>query len=168
VWCTRMVAIAGVALMLAGCGTAAGADAAHAGSSPSSSNSAIGPPVQRSIERPPPQGSPATASGSVLTAADDGSAVFLVPGQRLAVELAPGRGVYAWDRVRLTGSALRLLSVAGGYPGRGVMVEVFLATAPGTTALSTVSDVPCLHARPRCLVAQRGWHARVIVQASSQ
>ena len=85
-------------------------------------------------------------------------------GKQLTVDLAPGPGAYAWDRPRLTGSSLQLVSVAGGYPTRGPMQAVFLAVAQGIAVVSTVSDMSCLHTRPRCLVAQRVWTATVIIQ----
>ena len=156
----RMVAAAALALVLAGCGTAAGT-----GSAASSATGTIGTPIQRSLSAPSPSSAPVTPAGNVLTAADTGARVTLVTGQRLTVDLAPGPGAYSWHRPRLTGSGLRLLSVTGGYPSHGPMRAVYLATGPGTVVLSSVSDMPCLHARPRCLVAQRLWTATVIIQA---
>ena len=156
----RMVAAAALVLVLAGCGTAAGI-----GSGASSSTGTIGPPTQRSLSAPMPSSAPVTPAGNVLTVADTGATVTLVTGQRLTMDLAPGPGAYAWHRPRLTGTGLRLLSVTGGYPYHGPMRAVFLATGPGTAALSSVSDMPCLHERPRCLVAQRLWTATVIIRA---
>ena len=155
----RMVAAAALVLVLAGCGTAAGI-----GSGASSSTGTIGPPKQRSLSAPMPSSAPVTPAGNVLTAADTGTTVMLVTGQRLTVDLAPGPGAYAWHRPRLTGSGLRLLSVTGGYSYHGPMRAVFLATGPGTAVLSSLSDMPCLHERPRCLVAQRLWTATVIIR----
>jgi len=155
----RMVAAAALVLVLAGCGTAAGI-----GSGASSSTGTIGPPTQRSLSAPSPSSAPGTPAGNVLTAADSGATVTLVTGQRLTVDLAPGPGAYAWHRPRLTGSGLRLLSVTGGYPHRGPMRAVFLATGPGAAVLSSLSDMPCLHERPRCLIAQRLWTATVIIR----
>lgn len=154
-------ATAALVLVLAGCGTAAGT-----GSGASSSTGAIGPPAQRSLSAPSPSSAPVTPAGNVLTAADSGATVTLVTGQRLTVDLAPGPGAYAWHRPRLTGAGLRLLSVTGGYPYHGLMRAVFLATGPGTAVLSSFSDMPCLHERPRCLVAQRRWTATVIIRVN--
>ena len=154
----RMVAAAALVLVLAGCGTSAGP-----GSDASSSTGTIGPPTQRSLSAPLPSSTSVTPAGNVLTAADTGARVALVMGQRLTVDLAPGSGAYAWHRPRLTGSGLRLLSVTGGYPSHDLMRAVYLATGPGTAVLSSVSDMPCLHERPRCLVAQRLWTATVII-----
>lgn len=155
------VATAALALVLAGCGTAAGT-----GNSALSSTGTIGPPAQRSLSAPSTSSAPVTPADNVLTAADSGATVTLVTGQRLTVDLAPGPGAYAWDRPRLTGSGLRLLSVTGGYPYHGLMRAVFLATGPGTAVLSSSSDMPCLHESPRCLVAQREWTATVNIRAN--
>jgi len=73
----------------------------------------------------------------------------------MTVDLAPGSGVYAWDRPQLIGSALQLVSAAGGYPSRDPMQALFRAVSPGTAIVSSLSDAPCLHARPRCMIAQR-------------
>src|SRR5215470_5194682 len=155
----RMAAAAALALVLAGCGTAAGTE-----SGASSSTGTIGTPIQRSLSEPSPSSAPVAPAGNVLTAADTGARVTLVTGQRLTVDLAPGPGAYAWHRPRLTGSGLRLLSVTGGYPSQSPMRAVYLATGPGTVVLSSVTDMPCLHAHPRCLVAQRLWTATVIIR----
>jgi hypothetical protein len=155
-----MVAAAALALVLAGCGTAAGT-----GNGASSSKGTIGPPAQRSLSAPSPSSAPVTSAGNILTAADTGARVMLVTRQRLTIDLAPGPGAYAWHRPRLTGTGLRLLSVTGGYPSHRPMRAVFLSTGQGTAALSSVSDMPCLHERPPCLLAQRLWTATVIIRA---
>jgi hypothetical protein len=155
-----MVAAAALVLVLAGCGTAAGIGSGAS----SSSTGTIGPPTQRSLSAPMPSSVPVTPAGNVLTAADTGATVTLVTGQWLTVDLPPGPGAYAWHRPRLTGSGLRLLSVTGGYPYHGPMRAVFLATGPGTAVLSSLSDMPCLHERPQCLITQRLWTATVIIR----
>lgn len=147
-----MAAIAGLALMLTGCGSVP----TTGGSAPAATRT-ISPPVQRSL--------PPTPAGNVLTFADNGATVTLVTGQLLTIELAPAPLAPAWDRPRLTGSGLRLVSVTGGYPEHGPMRAVFLAVAPGTTVVTAASDMACLHAHPRCMVAQRIWTARVIIRA---
>jgi hypothetical protein len=157
----RMAATAGLALVLAGCGAVGGTGGAASGSS-----TTTGPSADQSQ---PPSSSTASTSepnGKLLTTADNGTTVTVVLGQQLTVELAPGTGAYAWDPPRLTGSSLQLISVAGGYPSRDVMRAVFLAAAPGPTVVSSTSDTACLHARPRCMLAQRIWRAQVIVRPS--
>jgi hypothetical protein len=155
-----MVVGAALMLVLAGCGTAAGVGSGAS----SSSRGTIGPPTQRSLSAPIPSSTPVTPAGNVLTAADADARITLVTGERLTVVLAPGPGAYAWHRPRLTGTGLRLLSVTGGYPSHGPMRAVFLATGPGTAVLSSLSDMPCLHERPRCLIAQRLWTATGIIR----
>ncbi len=160
----RIVAIASLAL-LAGCGAAAGSGAAS-GPSPATTT-VVESPAVRSFPAEPTATQSASPTvfgpGHVLTTADSGAVVALRPGDNLTVELLPGPGVYAWDRPRLTGTALRQVSVAGGYPARGPMLASFLAAAPGTAEVSASSDLPCLHSRLRCLPAQREWAVRVIV-----
>jgi hypothetical protein len=160
----RLVPIAALAL-LAGCGSQAGSGAASATTS-------TGPPrtVSPSSAQPTPPAQSASPTpsgpGRTLTSADIGATVTLRTGDYLTVDLAPTAGVYAWDRPRLTGSALRLVSVTGGYPARRPVLAVFLAAAPGTVTLSASSDLPCLHSRPACLPAQREWMVRVIIQST--
>lgn len=163
---TPTVAMASLAL-LAGCGTAVGSGAAS-GTSPATTAVAETPTVRSFPAEPTATRSPLptiSGPGHVLMAADSGAMVALRSGDNLTVELLPGRGVYAWDRPRLTGTALRLVSVAGGYPAHGAMRAVFLAVRPGTADVSASSDLPCLHSTPRCLPAQRVWAVRVIVGA---
>ncbi|MBO0835579.1 MAG: hypothetical protein J2P28_08680 [Actinobacteria bacterium] len=100
-----------------------------------------------------------------MTVADNGTTVSLVVGQQLTVDLAPGPG--EWDRPTLSGSGLRLVSVTGGYPQLGTMRAVYRATDPGTATLSSSTDLPCLHARPRCLVAQRLWRVQFMIRSGS-
>lgn len=155
----KMATAAALTLIVAGCGTAAGT-----GSAASSSRGTIGPPVQRSLSVPPPSSHPPTrAGGGVLTVADTEATVTLMVGQRLTIDLAPGPGAYAWREPRLAGNGLRLLSVTGGYPSRGLMRATLLATSPGTTVVSSLSDMPCLHEHPSCAVAQQRWTATVVV-----
>jgi hypothetical protein len=154
-----VLATTGLALVLAGCGTAT-RDAGIG----SATETTIGPPAHRSLSTPFPSPTPVTPSGDVLTAADTGATITLIVGQRVTVDLAPEPGVYAWDQPRLTGSGLRPESVTGGYPDRGPMRAVYLAAGPGRAALSSGSDAPCLHAQPRCSILQRIWTINVIVR----
>jgi hypothetical protein len=114
---------------------------------------------------PLPPVTSAALPGTTLTFASNGVTVSVAAGQHVAVDLGPEPGVYAWQPLRLTGAALQPVSVAGGYPDRGPMQAVFLAAVPGTAVISTLSDMPCLHAHPRCAVVQRVWTATVIVLA---
>ena len=157
----RAAAVASVTIVLTGCGTVVGTGGAAPGPT-----TAMRPPVHRSLSASSPSASPIPV-GNVLTVANNGATVTVATGQQLTVDLAPGPGTYAWDRPQLTGSSLRLVSVAGGYPSPGPMRAGLLAESPGVTIVSSVSDLPCLHTRPRCLVAQREWWARVIVRPTT-
>jgi hypothetical protein len=155
-----MAGIAGLALVLAGCGTVSGTEGAASGSP-----AIIGPSAH---QQQPPSSATASAAGpngKLLTTADNGTTVTIAIGQQLTVDLAPGPGAFAWDPPRLTGSSLQLISVAGGYPSRDAMRAIFLAATPGPTLVSSTSDTACLHARPRCMLAQRIWTAQVIVRS---
>lgn len=156
----RLVVLGGLALVLAGCGSAVSPE-----SSPSGTTGATGSPTQRSLASPPPSTAPVTPTGNVLTDADNGATVTVATGARLTIDLAPEPGAYAWDRSRLTGAGLRLVSVVGGYPARAPMQAVLLAVSPGTVIVSSDSDAPCLHQRPMCAMAVRIWTIRVIVKA---
>src|SRR5215469_10477383 len=146
----RLIAVAGLALVVAGCGSVA-----SPGSSPTGTPTSIGAPTQRSLATPLPSRTPVKPAGNVLTAADSGATVTLAVGQRLTVDLEPGPGAYTWDRPQVTGSGLMLVSVIGGYPDHGPMRAVYQASSPGTAVVSTVSDAPCLHQSPRCAISQR-------------
>jgi hypothetical protein len=98
-----------------------------------------------------------------LTAADSGAVVRLRIGQQVTVVLAPD--VEQWHLPAASGTALRLVSASGGFPGHQPARAVFRAVSPGTALLSSTSDAACLHAHPRCMIPQRVWQATVIVSA---
>jgi hypothetical protein len=98
-----------------------------------------------------------------LTEADNGATVVLTDGQSASVVL--GGGQLAWDRPRVTGAALRLVSASGGYPGGMPARATVRAVQAGTATISSISDAACLHAVPACEIAQRGWLVTVIVRS---
>jgi hypothetical protein len=98
-----------------------------------------------------------------LTATDSGAVVHLHTGQQVTVVLAPD--FEQWHLPAASGTAVRLVSASGGYPGKQPARAVFLAVAPGTAQLSSTSDAACLHAHPRCMIPQQVWQATVIVSA---
>jgi hypothetical protein len=156
----RLAVLGGLALALAGCGSAV-----SPGNSPSGTNGAIGSATQRSPTTPFPSTTPVAPAGNVLTDANNRATVTVATGARLTIDLTSEPGAYAWDRPRLTGAGLRLVSVAGGYPARGPMMAVLLATSPGTVMVSSVGDFPCLHSRPVCALAVRSWTIQVIIRS---
>src|SRR5215469_9430065 len=112
----RLIGVAGLAILVAGCGSVA-----NPGSSLTGTPTTIGAPTQRSLATAFPSRTPVTPAGNVLTVADSGAAVTLTVRERLTVDLEPAPGAYAWDRPRVTGSGLVPASVVGGYPDRGPM-----------------------------------------------
>ena len=96
-----------------------------------------------------------------MTEADSGRTVHLHIGQRLRVVLGD-RGEQ-WHRPASTGPSLRLATVTGGYPSGRPADAVFLAARAGTASVTSMTDHPCLHAQPPCMIAQRVWSVRVLV-----
>lgn len=114
----------------------------------------------------PPAGTPLLRAGTVLTLANNRETIRLAIGQRLTVYLVPVPGGRPWDRPRLTGSGLQLVSVTGGFPQQGPMQAVYVAVAPGTAGLSSFTETQCAHAKPPCMVAVRIWTVQVIIGAN--
>jgi hypothetical protein len=112
-------------------------------------------------------GSPSTPGASALdgevtvTGADNGRTVHLHIGQRLRVVLG-GRDEQ-WHRPASPGPVLRLAAASGGYPGSRPANAVFIAVGAGTASVTSMTDHPCLHAQPPCMIAQRVWSVRVMV-----
>jgi hypothetical protein len=78
------------------------------------------------------------------------------------------RGYTSWDKPLAAGpeaSALRRISASGGYPSSAPARAIFLAVRPGTALLRSITDAPCLHAKPQCEIAQQVWQVTVIVKA---
>lgn len=98
-----------------------------------------------------------------LTEADNGATVVLTAGRSVSVVL--GGGQPAWDRPRVAGAALRLVSASGGYPGGLPARATVRAVQAGTATISSISDAACLHAVPACEIAQRPWLVTVIVRS---
>lgn len=138
-----------------------------------------GSPVKITISRAPRpggfragRGEPAgrrkiiNSSGRVrLSASDNGATVVVKPGQEILVVLG-GTGRARWNSIRLTGLAedvLRQLSQNGGYPSIAPARASYRAIRPGTTELVSGTNAPCLHAHPRCQLAQLLWRVTVIV-----
>jgi hypothetical protein len=109
--------------------------------------------------------SPSTgASGrATLTAADNGTTVRIKVGQSVKVML--GSNGMLWDLPAATGNAVRRTSANGGYPTSRPASATFRAIRPGAAVLSSMTDAKCLHAQPRCAIAQRLWSVTVIVRS---
>lgn len=102
-------------------------------------------------------------SGHVtLTEADNGVTVLLRFGQSITVVLG-GHGSTLWHQPLAAGGILRRTSASGGFPRSMPARASFRAVQTGTTAISSITDAACLHARPSCEIAQRLWTVTVIV-----
>lgn len=114
---------------------------------------------------PPAPGSSAPDGEVAVTAADSGKTVTLHIGQRLRIVLG-GRSEQ-WHRPASTGPSLRLTAASGGYPSNRPADAVFLAVRAGTASVTSMTDHPCLHAQPPCMIAQRAWSVRVLVTGAA-
>jgi hypothetical protein len=146
----------GVAAALMGCGSTM--NGAHA--APPGSEAVVTTGNPSSTPRP------SAPDGEVtVTEADSGRTVHLHIGQRLRVVLG-GRG-QQWRRPTSSGRSLRLTTTSGGYPSGRPADAVFLAARAGTVSVTSMTDDPCLHAQPPCMIAQRMWSLRVVVAGST-
>lgn len=185
----RLTVVAGALVIalclvtLTACGTrSASIPAAPAGSTPAAGSATAGtatagtataePGTTVTIPAPGPVSHPpgrivAGRSGRVtLTQSDSGATVVLARGQFIIVVLgAPGYPT--WDQPLAAGpqaASLRRVSASGGYPSSAPARATFLAVRPGTAAIRSLTDAACLHAKPRCMIAQRVWQVSVIVR----
>ena len=116
-------------------------------------------------------GSPSTSHSSAqnrevtVTEADSGKTVHLHIGQRLRVMLG-GHGEL-WHRPTTPGPSLRVATADGGYPSSRPASAVFVAVQAGTASVTSITDHPCLHAQPPCMIAQRVWSMRVLVAGAA-
>jgi hypothetical protein len=110
----------------------------------------------------PPPRSPQVLLGSQrLTEVNNLDTVKLAVGQRIDVSLED------YDPIDETGAALSVTAHSGGYPSRSPTTGAYVAIAPGTATLDTVSDIACLHAKPHCGVPVTEWQVTVEVSATS-
>jgi hypothetical protein len=121
-----------------------------------------GPPI------PPPRPRLIVARGKVttLTESDNGDTVVLRIGMSVTVVLGTKSGLM-WDRPAATGQgplAIGRTRVSGGYPTRLPARAVFVAVRPGRAFITSTTDAPCLHATPRCMIAQQVWRVTIIVR----
>lgn len=79
----------------------------------------------------------------------DGSVVALRVGQHLMLTLAG-----PWTPPRTAGSPLQT-DASRGYPDSPPATAMFSAVATGTAQITAGTEAACLHATPRCLIAQR-------------
>lgn len=96
-----------------------------------------------------------------MTEADSGKTVHLHIGQRLRVVLGDRRE--QWHLPASPEPSLRLAAASGGYPSGRPAIAIFIALRAGTASVTSITDHPCLHAQPPCMIAQRVWSVRVVV-----
>jgi hypothetical protein len=106
-----------------------------------------------------------TLQKTLLTQADSGLTIRLPVGAEVTVVLSSGSQGTMWDRPAASDGAVVRVSVSGGYPSHLPAQAVFRAVAPGTSQLTSQSDLPCFHQTPRCMVATQVWHVTVVVPA---
>ncbi|HWC35255.1 MAG TPA: hypothetical protein VG650_10550 [Mycobacteriales bacterium] len=86
--------------------------------------------------------------------------VKLHVGDRLKVHLGTSfRRPTSSDR-----TVIHRISHSGGYPTNEDARATFKALAPGRADISSTTDAACLHATPRCMIAQQIWVVHVIVK----
>jgi hypothetical protein len=56
---------------------------------------------------------------------------------------------------------------SGGYPSDRTATAVFVAARDGKASISSITDHPCLHAQPPCMIAQHVWAVHVVVAGSA-
>jgi len=61
-------------------------------------------------------------------------------------------------------SVIHRISYSGGYPTTEDARASFKAMSPGRADISSTTDAACLHAEPRCMIAQQMWTVHVIVK----
>jgi hypothetical protein len=107
--------------------------------------------------------SPKSGPGDIeVTNADNGATVHLRDGQRLKVRLTPDGG--SWDPpTSANESVVARQSTSGGYPSNDPADAVFVGMASGSTDITSMTDMACLHSNPRCLPPQREWTIHVVV-----
>ena len=143
--------IVGVLAALAGCGSVV--------------NDAQGGTQGNGVTMGGPSSTPGPSEEVTVTEADSGRTVHLHIGQRLRVVLG-GRGEQ-WHRPASPGPSLRLAAASGGYPSSRPADAVFIAVRAGTASVTSITDHPCLHAQPPCMIAQRVWSVRVLVRGTA-
>jgi hypothetical protein len=149
-----MITVAALAA-LAGCGTAV--HGAQGGIQGNGTGVTMG-------DRSTTPGASAPNGEVTVTEADSGKTVHLRIGQRLRVVLV-GHGMQ-WHRPASPEPLLRVAEASGGYPSTRPAIAVFLAVRSGTASVSSITDHPCLHAQPPCMIPQRVWSLRVLVTAT--
>lgn len=83
-------------------------------------------------------------------------------GTHVHVELSSQAGSYQAPQSDAP-SVVREDSHSGGYPSDAPAVGDFTGIASGSAHITSEMDMPCLHATPPCMVAQRGFTVTIEV-----
>jgi hypothetical protein len=105
--------------------------------------------------------SAATTHRRTTTApAESGKTVRLHVGDKLRVHLGPSfRRPTSTDR-----AVIHRIHYRGGYPTAADAHATFRTRSTGRADITSVTDARCLHAEPRCMIAQQSWVVHVIVR----
>jgi hypothetical protein len=96
----------------------------------------------------------------VTAPAESGQTVRLHIGDKLRVHLGTSfRRPTSTDR-----AVIHRIHHSGGYPTNEDARATFKARSTGRADITSVTDAPCLHAQPRCMIAQQSWVVHVIVK----
>jgi hypothetical protein len=114
---------------------------------------------------PPPSASIPPDPHQPVTVAANGAHLVLHVGQRRSVHLVPSGIPGNFDPLTVSRQGIVTISdESGGYPGDDPLAATITAMTPGTTQLTTQSDLSCLHSSPPCLPPQYAWTLEVTVQ----
>ncbi|MET8160405.1 hypothetical protein ABZT47_28940 [Sphaerisporangium sp. NPDC005289] len=95
---------------------------------------------------------------TTVTEGDSERTVSLRVGDTLVVSLPRN-----YQPTKLTGPALSLRQLSGGFPTGQPLTATYSAAQPGTVDVVTMTDDPCLHTTPGCTIPQRQWIVHVLV-----
>ncbi|KAB1981874.1 hypothetical protein [Streptomyces triticiradicis] len=160
---TRTVALAALALLLAGCGTQGGSDAGTGGTaSPSPTRTVPSPSHGTASPSPTPSRPDCAKAGAELGAADTGRTYCLAPGETVRV-LLDGSSIRPWKPVKSDGNALEATN-SGIVLQPGDASAAYRAVSEGTVELTSSRPLcPSDPARISCKGLQE-WKVTVIVR----
>jgi hypothetical protein len=105
-----------------------------------------------------PSPTPTYTGSRTLVESDSGATIRLSVGEIVNVSLPA-----EYDPPSAQANVMVRLSSAGGYPTGKPLEATFRAQNAGRTDISSATDYACLHAQPRCMIAQRVWIVHVVV-----
>ncbi|HVV76577.1 MAG TPA: hypothetical protein VHC43_11115 [Mycobacteriales bacterium] len=116
------------------------------------STGAVAAPHQASIASRTPR--------TFIAPTQSGQTVRMHVGDKLKITLGA-----SFRRPTSTNRAvIHRINHSGGYPTNETARATFKAMSAGKAVISSETDAPCLHATPRCEIAQQAWFVHVIVK----